>query len=89
MAKLPAEVLIPGHGKICSPTYIPEMCDRIQEWIDAVNELICKGMTLEEVQKNFTFRDRYSLKPGREAMEPIVQKMNVTRLYEVLKDIKK
>jgi cyclase len=86
MAELPAEVLIPGHGEICSPTYIPEMCSRIQEWIDAVAELIDKGMTLEEVQEKITFRDRYPWEPGREAMAPVVQKMNVTRLYEVLKN---
>ncbi len=86
MVELDAEVLIPGHGEICDPSYIPEMCDRISEWIDAVNEFVKKGMTLEETQEKFTFCDRYPWEPGREARAPTVRKMNVTRLYEVLRN---
>jgi len=28
LAKLDAEVIVPGHGEICTPAYIPEMIDR-------------------------------------------------------------
>jgi glyoxylase-like metal-dependent hydrolase (beta-lactamase superfamily II) len=86
LAELDAEVIVPGHGEICTPAYIPEMCARVQEWIDAVDILVKKGMTLAEVENNFTFRDRYLQQPGREAMAPFVQKANITRLYAVLKD---
>jgi hypothetical protein len=65
------------------------MITRVQEWIDAVNVLIKKGMTLAEVEKNFTFRDRYAPQPGREATASIVVKANITRLYEVLKNKQK
>jgi hypothetical protein len=41
------------------------------------------------VENNFTFHDRYLQQPGREAMAPLVQKANITRLYAVLKDGKK
>jgi cyclase len=86
LAKLDAEFIVPGHGEICTPAYIPEMIDRVREWIDAVDVLVRKGMTLDEVEKNFTFRDRYPMQPGREARAPMLRKANITRLYEVLKN---
>jgi cyclase len=89
MAKLDVEFIIPGHGEVCIAAYLPEMITRVQEWIDAVNVLIKKGMTLAEVEKNFTFRDRYAPQPGREATASIVVKANITRLYEVLKNKQK
>jgi cyclase len=89
LAELDAEVIVPGHGEICTPAYIPEMIARIQEWIDAVDVLVKKGMTLEETENNFTFQDRYPMQPGREARALMLRKANVTRLYEVLKGGKK
>ena len=89
LAKLDADVIVPGHGEICTPAYIPEMIDRVREWIDAVDVLVKKGMTLEETENNFTFRDRYPMQPGREDRAPMLRKANITRLYEVLKNRKK
>jgi cyclase len=89
LAKLDAEFIVPGHGEICTPAYIPEMIARVREWIDAVEVLVKKGMTLEETEKNFTFRDRYPMQPGREAMETRLRKANIARLYEVLQGGKK
>jgi glyoxylase-like metal-dependent hydrolase (beta-lactamase superfamily II) len=86
MAELDAEVLIPGHGEVCDLTYIPEMCERIQEWIDAVDDVVQRGLTLEEAQEKFTFHDRYSWQAGSETMTPFIHKMNLTHLYEVLKN---
>ena len=89
LAKLDADYIVPGHGEICTPAYIPEMIDRVREWIDAVDVFVKKGATLEETEKNFTFRDRYAMQPGREAMEQRLRKANITRLYKVLKNGKK
>lgn len=89
LAKLDAAFIVPGHGEICTPAYIPEMIARVQEWIDAVEVFVKKGMTMEETEKNFTFRDRYPMQPGREAREPWLRKANIARLYEVLKSGKK
>jgi cyclase len=86
LAKIDAEVIVPGHGEICTPAYIPEMIDRVREWIDAVDVFVKKGMTLEETEKYFTFRDRYPMQPGREDRAPMLRKANITRLYEVLKN---
>jgi len=85
IGELEADVLVPGHGGICDPSYLPEMSAHIQAWIDAVSEAIDKGMSLEEAQEKVSLLDRYPMESGSEPMAEMVQRMNVARLYEVLK----
>jgi len=85
IGELEADVLVPGHGSICNRSYIPEMSAFIQAWIDAVTEAINKGMSLEEAQEKLSLLDRYPMETGSESMAQEVQRMNVARLYEVLK----
>ena len=82
---LEADVLVPGHGDVCDQSYIPEMIDTIQAWIDAVTKAIDQGMSLEEAQDKISFLDRYSIQPEGEIRAREVQRMNMARLYEVLK----
>lgn len=83
--ELKADILVPGHGSICNRSYIPEMSAFIQSWIDAVAAAINQGMSLEQAQNKVPFLDRYPMEKGSEAMAREVQRMNVARLYEVLK----
>ena len=85
IGELEADVLVPGHGGICDRSYLPEMSAFIQAWIDAVSAAIDKGMSLEEAQEKVSLLDKYPMQPGSEAMGEMLQKMNVARLYEVLK----
>ena len=57
----------------------------IQAWIDAVAAAINQGMSLEQAQNKVSLLDRYPMENGSEAMAREVQRMNVARLYEVLK----
>ena len=83
--QLEADVLVPGHGSICDRSYIPEMIAFIQAWIDAVTKAIDQGMSMEEAQDKISLLDRYPMEAGSEPMAEPVQRMNVARLYEVLK----
>lgn len=85
MQELEANTLVPGHGGICDPSYIPEMSAFIQTWIDEVTSAINQGISLEEAQDRISLLNRYPMPPGRESMGPELQKMNVARLYEVLR----
>jgi len=85
MQELEADVLVPGHGSICDRSYIPEMSSFIQAWIDTVTAAIDQGMSLEEAQDKISLLDRYPMEAGAESMAQEVQRMNVARLYEVLK----
>ena len=85
LEELEADVLVPGHGELCDRSYLPEMRDFIQAWIDAVTAAINQGMSLEEAQDKVSLLERYPMDIGIEPMAQMVQQMNVARLYEVLK----
>ncbi|MFC1861147.1 MBL fold metallo-hydrolase [Chloroflexota bacterium] len=83
--QIDADVLVPGHGSICDKSYIPEMSAIIQDWIDAITTAINQGISLEEAQENISFLDRYPMESGSSDMGKQLQRMNVARLYQVLK----
>ena len=85
MEELEADVLVPGHGAVCNRSYLAEMRAFIQAWIDAVTSAIKEGLTLEEAQGRISLLHHYPMEKGSEAMAEQIQKMNVARLYEVLK----
>jgi glyoxylase-like metal-dependent hydrolase (beta-lactamase superfamily II) len=82
LEQLDAKVLVPGHGDICDPGYFPEMRACIQAWIDAVTDAINRGMSLEQAQEKISLLGKYEIEP---AMGKMLQQMNVTRLYQVLR----
>jgi cyclase len=86
LAEMDADVLVPGHGSLCTRDYLPEMASFIQDWIDAVKGALKLGLSVEEAQNTISFIDRYPMEPGSEAMGQLIQKVNVARLYQVLKD---
>ena len=85
MQQLDADILVPGHGSICNRSYLSEMSAFIQAWINAVSKAIKQGMSLEEAQDKVSLLDRYPMQAGSEPMAQQIQRMNVARLYEVLK----
>ncbi|MFC1932219.1 MBL fold metallo-hydrolase [Chloroflexota bacterium] len=85
LQELEADVLIPGHGNICNRSYILEMSAVIQAWIDAVTAAINQGMSLEEAQDKVSLLDHYPQEAGFESMSREAERVNVARLYEMLK----
>jgi cyclase len=85
MQELEADILVPGHGSICDPSYIPEMSSFIQAWIDKVTVAINQELSLEEAKERISLLDIYPMSPGNENMGPELQKLNVAHLYRVLK----
>lgn len=84
IGEMNAETLVPGHGSICGPESLIEMSHFLQDWIDAVNDAINKGLSLEEVQATISFADRYPAEPGLPFSIEEVQRVNGARLYSVL-----
>ena len=85
LQELEVDVMVPGHGGVCDRSYIPEMRSLIQAWIDAVTKAIEQGLTVEEAQDKLTGIDRYTVEGGVEAMSKMLPRINVARLYQVLK----
>ncbi len=86
LEELEADVLVPGHGAVCDRSYVPEMRSVIQSWIDAVKGAIAQGLTVEEAQDKLTDIDPYAVEGGIEAMARQLPRINVARLYQVLKE---
>jgi cyclase len=81
---LEVDVLVPGHGAVCQKSFIREMADFIQLWIETVQSAIARGWSIEEAQGKINLLDKMPMEKGSEAMGPMVMKMNVARLYQVL-----
>lgn len=82
---LDVDLIVPGHGGVCDKNYLKEQASFIEEWTEAVREAIRQGLSKEEAQAKISFLDRYPMDIGLAARGPEVQRMNVERLYDVLK----
>jgi cyclase len=80
--KLEANVLIPGHGKPCDKSYLPEMKAMIQTMVDAVQKAMSKGQTLTEAQNSLTLPVLFP-KLGANPFMAQTLKNNIAHLYEI------
>jgi cyclase len=85
MQKLDVKMLVPGHGNVCDKTYLTDMIAGIQAWIDTVADAIKRGMSLEEAQSKIDLLDRYPLSSTPRERSLQTQRMNIARVYQVLK----
>jgi len=84
---LDVDVIVPGHGEVCDKRYLEEQASYIKEWMAAVAEAIRQGFSKEEAQNRISFFNRYPLGRGKSVAEAHeVQRMNVARLYDLLKE---
>ena len=84
LGELDVDVIVPGHGEVCDKGYLGEQAAFIEDWIAAVRDAIKRGLSKEQAQAEISFLDRYPMGQGMEAVGPIVQQMNVARLYDLL-----
>jgi cyclase len=84
LQKLDVDKVVPGHGNVCDKSYLQEMYKVVTIWIDTVADAVARGMTLEEVQKKVKLAEKFPWLPGDERTAGVIR-MNVARLYEVLK----
>lgn len=83
--RLDVDTIVPGHGEVCDKGYLKEQAAFIEEWIEAVKKAIEQGLSQKEAAERISFLDRYPMDVGLDRMGPMVQRMNVYRLYDVLK----
>jgi glyoxylase-like metal-dependent hydrolase (beta-lactamase superfamily II) len=83
LKRLDVDVYIPGHGEPCKRAYLDEQAGFIRDWVSTVKEAVGKGWSLEEALERISLLDRYPMSAGREEFGPELQRMNITRLYEL------
>ena len=84
MQQFEADTFVPGHGNACDKSGIKDMSTLIQAWIDSVQKAVDAGIPLEDAKKQITMVGRFPYLT-REARTEMIEGMNITRLYEVLK----
>lgn len=84
IGEMDVDRIITGHGEVCDKSYLIEQSNFIQEWVDTVQKALDRGWTKEEALSRISLLDRYPMAPGNEKRGPELQRMNVTRLYDVL-----
>lgn len=85
LKELEVDFYVPGHGEgTCDKAYLEQQTAIVQAWIEVVKSAIKQGLSMEEAIAKIRCPDPYPMPKGREARAPEVDKMNITRLYEVL-----
>lgn len=84
MQQFEAEIFVPGHGNVCDRNCLQEMSTVIQTWINAINKALDEDLTLEEAQKHISMIDRFPYL-DQNPRTKVVENMNITHLYDVLK----
>lgn len=85
MRALSANILMPGHGPVPDHKAFGGMAATLQPWVDAVNDAIKNGWSVEEARERINLLDRYPIPPERAGMPQQMQKNNIANLYEQLK----
>ena len=83
MSALDVEIVVPGHGDICSKAYLEEQANIIKSWIGVVQKAIGNGLLLEEAKKTIVSPDPY---PKQANTPSTVEDLNdaiITRLYSL------
>jgi cyclase len=83
LQQLEVDKVVGGHGNVCEKSYLKEMQDTVQYWIDAVKKAINQGLTAQEAIEKVDVSDKYPMTAKDERARGI-KRMNVTHLYEVL-----
>lgn len=84
LRRLDAEVVIPGHGPVCTMAEIDTQISFLREWMFAISKCIAHGMSEKECLHAIDFRDRFPVDIGQEYMLDHVIENNVSALYKKL-----
>ena len=80
------DVLAPSHRKVCDKAYLPIQRATLTEIFNTVEDAIKNGLSREEAAERITFIDHLPIPLEYESIAPIVQKRNIERVYDQLKE---
>ncbi len=80
---LDVDIVVPGHGPICTKREIAVQKAFLLEWVSTVASLIAKGLSKEEcIQHMEPIKNRFPVDIGQEYMLDFVIENNTSALYE-------
>ena len=81
---LDVDIIIPGHGPVCTKQELYVQRAFLQEWVTAVSVAIGKGWSKEKCLAEISFLDRFPVDIGQEYMGKQVTSNNISALYDQL-----
>ncbi len=83
IAELDVDVIVPGHGPVCTKEYLNQQADIIQQWINVIKDAIKRGIMEEEAMDKIIQPDPYPLGPNKPINEIQLNRDIVARLYRL------
>ncbi|KPK21048.1 MAG: hypothetical protein AMK69_22700 [Nitrospira bacterium SG8_3] len=83
ISKLDVDVIVPGHGEVCTKAYLEEQSDIIQKWVEVVRSAIDQGLSEEEAMTKITAPDPYPKQPNTPMTEEELNRAIISRLYQI------
>ncbi|HUI85592.1 MAG TPA: MBL fold metallo-hydrolase [Nitrososphaerales archaeon] len=83
--KLDADVVVPGHGPLCTREYLDEQADIVRSWVDVVRDALKGGMSEAEAVSKVKCPDPYPIQPGVPLSAQDVDRRTVAHLYALEK----
>jgi len=74
-------VIVPGHGEPCTTAYLAEQAEIIEAWVGAVEEMVKRGMSLEDAQQERPPVDPYRIGQRLFPIEDGLNTRIITNLY--------
>jgi glyoxylase-like metal-dependent hydrolase (beta-lactamase superfamily II) len=85
--RLDVDLLVPGHGPICSKDYLDEQEAAVREWYERVRDAVDRGLSSEEaVEEMSSMADRYPPDVGHENNALRIIGMNVANLFRYVRE---
>ena len=84
IGQMDVDVVVPGHGAVCSKSRLPEVAAVVRAWIEAVEDAMRRGLRREEAIETISLLDRYPAEPEQLERERNVQRTNVANIWDLL-----
>ncbi len=76
-------MIVPGHGDVTDKSCLAEQAEALDEWRAYAQDAIDRGLSKEELQA-LPGLDRYPMDVQLDEMRPMVMRINLGRLYDLL-----
>ncbi len=83
LGDLDVEVVVPGHGELCTKEYLKEQAGIVQQWVETVRSAIKQGWSVEEAKERIASPDPHPKQPGTPMTEAELNRAIVARLYQL------
>lgn len=83
VGELDVDIIVPGHGELCTKAYLEEQSNIIEQWVEVVRSAIDKGLSEEDAMAKITPPDPHPKQPDTPMTEEELNQAIISRLYQI------